>query len=114
MRGGEGLVQIDVHHVHAEIAWTRDAYQCVHVRAIHVEHGAFGVQDFGGLGDVLLEHADGVGIGDHEGGDVLIDGARENFQVDFALLIGADIFDGVSGDGGGGGIGAVGGIRNQD
>src|ERR1700732_4391211 len=112
MRGGEGLVQIDVHHVHAEIAWTRDAYQCVHVRAIHVEHSAFGVQDFGGLGDVLLEDADGVGIGHHQGGHVLVDSAGEYFQIDFALLVGADIFDRVSGNGGGGGIGAVGGIRD--
>ena len=114
MRGGEGLVQIDVHDVYAEIAGPRDAYQCIHVGAIHVEHGALGVQDLGRFGDVLFEHADRVGIGDHEGGDVLVDGAREDFEIDFALLVGTDIFDCVSGDGGCSWIRAVRGIGDEN
>ena len=72
MRSGERLVQIEVHHVDAEIAGTRDAHQRVHVGAIHVEHGALRVQDLGHVDDVLFEHAERVGIGHHQRGDVFI------------------------------------------
>ena len=49
MRRGERLVQIDVHHVDAEIARPRDAHQRIHIRAVHVDHGALGVQDLRAL-----------------------------------------------------------------
>ena len=45
MRRRERLVQVQVHHVDAEIAGRVDAHQRVHVRAVHVEQGALGVQD---------------------------------------------------------------------
>ena len=45
VRRGERLVQIQVHHVHAEIAGPRDAHQRVHIGAIHVEQRALAMQD---------------------------------------------------------------------
>ena len=49
VRRRERLVQIQVHHVDAEIARARDADQRVHVRAVHVDQRALGVQDLGDL-----------------------------------------------------------------
>ena len=60
VRRRERLVQVEVHHVDAEIARPRDAHQRVHVGAIHVNQRAFGVQDLGRLDDVLLEHAERI------------------------------------------------------
>ena len=71
VRRREGLVQVEVHHVHAEIAGPRDAHQRVHVGAVHVEHGALGVQNLGRLHDVLFEHAERVGVGHHERGHIV-------------------------------------------
>ena len=36
VRRRKSLVQVEVHHVHAEVAGTRDAGQRVHVGAVHV------------------------------------------------------------------------------
>ncbi len=65
-------MQIEMQHVHAEVAGARDADERVHVGAIHVEHGAFGVQNLGDVNDVVFEDAERVGVGDHQGGDVSI------------------------------------------
>ena len=73
VRRREGLVQIEVHHVDAEIAGPRDADQRVHIGAVHVEHGALVVQDLGHAHDVVLEHAERVRVGHHQRGDVLGD-----------------------------------------
>ncbi len=111
---GKSLVQIQVHHVHAEIAGTRDAHQRVHVGAIHVEQRAFAMQRFGRLDDARFENAQRVGIGDHQAGHVFIDGFFERSEIEQAVLVGADVLDDVSGDGRGGRIGAVRGIGDQD
>ena len=58
MRRRKGLVQVQVHHVDAEIAGPRDACQRVHVGAVHVEQRAALVQDFGNFRDALFEHAE--------------------------------------------------------
>src|SRR4029077_6438075 len=57
MWSGKSLMQIEMHHIHAEVARTRDSYQCVHVGAVHVNQPAFGVQDFSDPRDVLLEYS---------------------------------------------------------
>ena len=72
------------------------------------------MQDFGGVDDVVFEDAEGVGVGDHQGGDVLVDDLLQGGDIEHAGLAGPDVLDGVAGDGGGGGIGAVGGIRDED
>jgi hypothetical protein len=114
MRSGERLVQIQVHHVHAEIAGTRDAHQRVHVGAIHVEQRALAMQDFGSLDDARFEDAQRVGVGDHQAGHIFRDGFFERGEIQQAVLVGADVLDHVTGDGRSGGVGAVRGIRNQD
>ena len=73
MRRRKRLVQIQVHHVDAEIARPRDAHQRVHVRAVHVDHARpWRAGSRATSRDVLLEHAQRVGIGDHQRGDIFI------------------------------------------
>ena len=86
VRSGKCLMQIEVHDVGAEVARPRDADQRVHVRAVHVELGALGVQNFGDARNVLFEDAERVGIGEHQRGDIFVDGTREFFDIDHAQL----------------------------
>ena len=62
----EGLVQVQVAHVGADGAGAREAHLRVHVRPVHVDLAAVGVHDRADLPHVLLEHAVGRGIRDHE------------------------------------------------
>ena len=114
MRRRERLVQVQVHHIDAEIAGPRDADQRVHVGAVHVDHGALCVQNLGRVDDVLLEHAERVRIGDHQRGHIFGDDALQRGHVEHAGLARFDILHGVSGDGGRGRIGAVRRIGNQN
>ena len=66
-------MQIQVHHVDAEIAGPRLADQRIHVGAIHVEQRAFGVQDVGDLVNLAFKHADGGRIGQHQRGGIFVD-----------------------------------------
>ncbi len=65
-------MQIQVHHVDAEVARTRDSDQRVHVGAIHVNHRALGMQNLSDARDVFLEYAERVGIGDHQRCDISV------------------------------------------
>ena len=111
---GEGLVQVEVHHVDAEIAGPRDAHQRVHVGAVHVQHGAFLVQDLGHADDVVLEDAERVRVGHHQRGDVAGHQLFQGAEIDAAGFAGLDILHRVAGDGRGRRVGAVGRIRNQN
>ena len=84
MRSGERFVQVEVHHVHAEISRTDFADKGIHVGAVHVEQAAFGVEDIGDLVDLLLEDAEGVRIREHQRGDVFVHLRFERGDVDHA------------------------------
>ncbi len=85
VRGGEGLVQIEVHDVDAEVAGAGLADERVHVGAVHVEQRALGVEDVGDLVDVGFEDADGAGVGEHKGGGILVDHALQLCEIDHSL-----------------------------
>jgi len=65
MGRGKSLVQVEVHHVHTEIAGANLADQRVHVGAVHIKQAALVVHDVGYLVDFLLEDAQGVWIRQH-------------------------------------------------
>ena len=69
VRDAEGLVQVQVADVGAEVAGPRQADQRVHVGAVEVDLAAVGVGDLADLAHRLLEDAVGRGIGDHAGGE---------------------------------------------
>ena len=57
VRGGEGLVQVEVHHVEAQVARADDAQQGVQVRAVAVHQAAAAVHQLDHLLDMLIEQA---------------------------------------------------------
>ena len=71
VRRREGLVQVEVADVEAEVAGARDAEDGVEVGAVHVDLHALGVAHLGDLVDLRLEEAERIGLGDHEGRDVV-------------------------------------------
>ena len=112
VRGRKSFVQVEMHDIDAKIAGAGDAGEGVHVRAIHVEKRAFGVQDFGNFRHALFEDAERRGIGDHERRNVGRYEVAQFIDVNLAVRFGLDVFDFVAGDYRGGGIGSVGGIRD--
>ena len=60
MRGGEGLVQVEVHDVDAEVAGPGDAEDGVEVRAVVVDQPARLVDGRDDLLDVLVPQPEGV------------------------------------------------------
>src|SRR5450830_102111 len=67
----EGLVQVQVRHVAAELARGAEADHGVHVGAIDIHLAAVVMNDGADLADAFLEHAGGRRVGDHQRGEVL-------------------------------------------
>src|SRR6185312_4204684 len=114
VRGGEGLVQVEVHDVDDEVAGAGLAAEGVYVGAVHVEECALGVEDVGDLVDLGLKDADGGGVGEHEGGGVGVDHAGELGEVHHACRVGLEVGDLITDDRGGRGIRPVGGVGDED
>ena len=62
MRDRERFVQVEVHHVEAEVAGADDAEQGVQVGAVAVHQAAAVVDDFDDFLDVFIEQAERVGL----------------------------------------------------
>ena len=75
------------HAVHAEVAGPCFADERVHVRAVHVEQRALGVEDAGDLVNVGLKHADGRRVGEHQRRGIFVDELLERGQVDHAEFV---------------------------
>ncbi len=92
VRRGERLVQVQVHHVDAEIAGPRNAHQRVHVRAIHVHQRALGVQDLRRLDDVALRRRPACWDWSPSAPRHLQStDARQRLQIHHAVLVRADV-----------------------
>ena len=87
MRRGEGLVQVQVHHVRAKVARPHLAHQRVHVRAVHVQQRALRMQDVRNLVNLALEYADGRRVGQHQRGRIFIHHALQLGDIHHALRI---------------------------
>ena len=70
MRDAEGLVQVHVADVGADVAGTRQAHQRVQVGAVEIDLAAMAVDDRADIANAFLEHAVRRGIGDHQRGEV--------------------------------------------
>ena len=114
VRGREGLVQVDVHGVDAEIAGPHAPDDGVEVGAVAIEVAARPVHRVGDVDDVVLEQAAGVGVGDHGAGDVGAELGLEGGEIDAAAIVGGHRIDLVAAGRRGRGIGAVRGFRHQD
>ena len=78
MRCGEGLVQIDVHHIEAHIARTAHAEHGVEVGSVVVHQTSALVHQPCYLGNLFLEDTQGVGVGHHHAGNVI---AKQRLEV---------------------------------
>ena len=70
VRRREGLVQVDVHGVDAEVARPHPPDERVEVCTIAVEERAGAVNQLGDFKNAVLEQAAGVGVGEHDRGHV--------------------------------------------
>ena len=114
MRRRERLVQVDVHDVEAHVAGTRDTQHRVEVGSVVVHQAAGLVYKTGNLGDVLLEHAHGVGVGHHHCRHGVVELRAQVVDVDGAVGQTLDLDNPVPGDVGRGGVGAVGRVGDND
>ena len=71
MRNAERLVQIEMADIGAVIAGPRQPDLRIHVGAVEIDLSAMAMHDVADLANVLLEHAMGGGIGDHDGGEIV-------------------------------------------
>src|SRR5689334_16217573 len=66
MRDAEGLVQVEMTDIGAVIAWPRQPDLRIQIGAVEIDLSAMAMHNLADLADVLLEHAMGRGIGDHD------------------------------------------------
>ena len=89
--GGEGLVEVQVDHVKAHVAGTDHAHDRVEVGAVVVALTAGLVDDPGDLQNVLVEDAQGVGVGEHQTRRVAARRSPQGFHVHAAVGAGGDV-----------------------
>ena len=113
MRDAEGLVQVEVQDVHAQVAGAGGAEHGVHVGPVHVDQAADRVHRVGNLQDALLEQPERVGVGDHQPRDLVVQRLLQRAEVEVATRAGRHRARAVADHGDGGGVGAVGGVGHQ-
>ena len=114
MGGRESLVQIEMHGVDAKISGPDLADDGVEIGPVAIEVRADFVHRLGDLQDLVLEQPAGVGIGQHDAGDIIAELRLHHRKIDPAAGIVGDGVDVVAAGGGGRGVGAMGGFRHQD
>ena len=72
------------------------------------------MDDFGDPANVGFKDAQGVGIGQHQRGDIAVHAFFQLLEIDHAPVIGLDLLYGVTGQVGAGGVGPMGRIGHQD
>ena len=116
VRNAKRLVQVQMADVRADVRRTAQADLRVHVRTVHINLSAVGVDDFANLLDRLLEHAVRGRIGDHQAGEVFFMRLGLGAQighVNVAVLVAGDGNDFQPGHDGAGGVRAVRGGRDE-
>ena len=114
MRRREGLVQVDVHRVDAEVARPDPADDGVEIGAVAIDQPARLVHRARNEDHVGLEQAAGIGVGDHHAGDVRPEPRLERVEIDPAGRVGRNVLDPVAGEGRGRRIGAVRAFGDED
>ena len=81
MRRRKGLVQVKVHHVKAQLAGLDDAHERIKVGAIPVDEAASLMHAPAHLDHVLVKQTQGVGIGEHNPRELVVQVWLEGGQV---------------------------------
>ena len=114
VRRGEGLVQIDVEDIRSEVSRPCNPHQGVEVGSIHVDQPSPFVHDPGNAHDVLLEDSQRVGVGQHQGRDLVVHGTVQPVEIDASTVVRFQGLNLVAGNDRAGGVGSVGGVRDQN
>ena len=83
-------------NVGAHVGRAAEADLGVHVRPVHIDLAAVGVDDVADFPDGFLEHAMSGGVGDHQGGEIVAMGpglGLEIGDVDVAVVVTGDRHD---------------------
>ena len=81
---------VEVHQVGPHIARPDRAQDRVHVGPVEVEQGSAIMKQPGDLADLGIEQPEGVGVGDHEDGGVVVELGLEVVQVDESFRVALD------------------------
>ncbi len=114
MRRGEGLMQVVMQHVEAQVAWPHHSQQRVHVRSVAVYQPATTMHHLDHRLDLLFEQAEGIGIGEHEAGDGIVALGAQRLDIDVAAGIGGDLHDPQAAHRCGGRVRSVGRVGDQN
>ena len=109
----ERLVQVDVDDVEAHVARAAAAHDRVQVGAVVVERPPRLVDDRGDLGDVLVEEAERVRVGEHQAGGIPVGLGAQVVELDSAALVGGELHHLVAGHRHRRRVGAVGGVGGE-
>src|SRR5581483_1920464 len=72
VRDTEGLMQVKMADVGADIAWPAETHLGVEISAVHVDLAAVLVDILADFADGFLKHAMCGGVGDHQGGQIVL------------------------------------------
>ena len=88
VRDSEGLVQVEVHQVDAQVTGADDAEQRVQVGAVTVDQAAAIVHDLDHFFYVLIEQPQRIGVGQHQADDGLVTLGFQGFDIHVTARIG--------------------------
>ena len=87
-----------MHNVHAQIAGPRHARQRVHVRAVHVQQRALGVQNLGNFRDAFFKNSQRRRIRNHQCRDVFGYQVAQLIHINLSVRFGFDVLHFVAGN----------------
>ena len=113
VRGGESLVQVDVHRVDAKITRADLTYNRVEVCAIAIDVATSGVDRIRNRLKIAFEQSAGVGIGDHHSGHIRAEPGGQRRQINPSFGGRGDVFNAEPGERSGGWVGPMRTFRHQ-
>ena len=114
MRGGECLVEIQVHDVESHITRTYNPQERIHIGSVVVQKASASVNKFRNLSDFLFEKTERIRIGHHDAGDIVTEKRSQVSHVHEAVFLGLHDYHFQAADCRTGRIGSVCTVRNDD
>src|SRR5829696_7162009 len=87
MWDGEGLVQVKVHQVKAQVTRANDAKQGVQIRAVAVHQATATVYQLDHLFDVLIEETQRIRVGKHHADNSIVACGFQRLKVNVTALV---------------------------
>ena len=114
MGRGKCFVEVDVHHVETHVAGACHSEHGIEVGTVVIHQRACLMHHAGNFGDVLLEDAESVGVGEHHGGHCVVEQRSEVGGIDRAVSTALHLHHLETADCSRSGIGAVGRVGHDD